>query len=68
MVDMKSICKAIALRDIDVVYREKFSRLKEDSQVDAINQIIKGYTNPYLVADIVFCRAICLEELRQEVS
>jgi hypothetical protein len=54
------IYKVIGLRD--VCKSDKFDEFIKNNSPEA-NEIKNGYTNPLIVANIIRCRAKCLEDI-----
>ena len=53
----------IGLRDVSEEHGEEFKKLIDDKdRPEEINQIVKGYTNPLILANIINCRTKCLNE------
>ena len=53
----------IGLRDVKDECGVEFKKLIEDpKRPEEINQIVKGYTNPLILANIINCRTKCLNE------
>ena len=53
----------VGLRDVTEEAGEEFRKLAaEENPSEEILQIRDGYTNPFIVASIIRCKARCLDE------